>query len=152
MPQETQALPSEMDSDIQMVAEVTRKPSNQDSDISYLESCSSNKAFPAFKIPLSVGTDLAALPSTSNDLNNSSVRKLHFHIHFGERIVQFQIEDNLTVGTCLFFFSLHFDFNLFFEIKNFFFSFRRFKKSNRWTARCSTMSTRSSRMEKLSKE
>ena len=101
MPQETQALPSEMDSDIQMVAEVTRKPSNQDSDILSSERCSPNKAFSAFKISISVGTDLNAFPSTSNDLNNSSVGKLHFHIHFGERIANFQIEDNLRVGECL---------------------------------------------------
>ncbi|XP_067002925.1 FAS-associated factor 1 [Anabrus simplex] len=98
MPQETQTLPSEMDSDIEMIEEIKQVPSNpmQSSPDITVVSCVGGGSYPVpFQLPVSISADVIPLPSTSQ---GREARILQFHVHFRDRIIELEIPDTGTVG------------------------------------------------------
>ncbi|GLH13726.1 hypothetical protein R5R35_009544 [Gryllus longicercus] len=97
MPQETQTLPSEMDSDVEMIEEIKQSPSSPvraNPDVAVLPLGGTNYGGP-FRVPDSMSADVIPLPSTSQGKDS---RLLQFHVHFRDRVVDLEITDTGTVG------------------------------------------------------
>lgn len=98
MPQETQTLPSEMDSDVEMIEEIKQSPSSPvraNPDVAVLPLGGTNYGG-SFRVPVSISAaDVLPLPSTSQGKES---RILQFRVHFRDRIVLLEIPDSGTVG------------------------------------------------------
>lgn len=97
MPQDTQTLPSEVDTDVQMVEEVKRPRSVSTrvtrASSSRLSSGANNSH--RFRMPTSISADVISLPSTSH---GREARSLNFHVYFREKDAKLTLPDTDTVG------------------------------------------------------
>lgn len=117
MPQDTQTLPSELDSDVHMVEDVKHTPSRKSRsgfDRTTNAFSESNHTLP-FRLPISISADVIPLPSTSQGRDS---RILHFHIHYKDQDVKLSVPDTGTVGeyNCryiLFILAIGLDFKVF---------------------------------------